>query len=179
MPRCCQFSEDRKEPSCSGNRDRDTIWLLPRLLDNPENGFLRMAKTTLLVPVDLSDVSKPVLEKTAELAQQLLSARVVVLHVAEPVATSAPVEATEDLVILSPSPVDTMEDFSATNSRLKSLEEPLEAVGVKVETVIHPGLVIDDIFEQAAKYHADYIILAPMVTARYTTSSARAWSPTL
>ena len=118
-----------------------------------------MAMTTLLVPVDLSDVSKPVLEKTAELAQQLLSARVVVLHVAEPVATSAPVEATEDLVIPSPPPVDTMEDFSATNSRLKSLEEPLEAVGVKVETVIHPGLVIDDIFEQAAKYHADYIIL--------------------
>ena len=118
-----------------------------------------MAMTTLLVPVDLSDVSKPVLEKTAELAQQLLSARVVVLHVAEPVATYAPVEATEDLVIPSPPPVDTMEDFSATNSRLKSLEEPLEAVGVKVETVIHPGLVIDDIFEQAAKYHADYIIL--------------------
>ena len=42
--------------------------------------------TTLLVPVDLSDVSKPVLEKTTELAQQL-SARVVVLHVAEPVST--------------------------------------------------------------------------------------------
>ena len=73
-----------------------------------------MAMTTLLVPVDLSDVSKPVLEKTTELAQQL-SARVVVLHVAEPVATYAPVEATEDLVIPSPSPVDTMEDFSATN----------------------------------------------------------------
>ena len=118
-----------------------------------------MAMTTLLVPVDLSDVSKPVLEKTAELAQQLLSARVVVLHVAEPVATYAPVEATEDLVIPSPPPVDTMEDFSATNSRLKSLSEPLEAVGVKAETVTHPGLVIDDIFEQAAKYHADYIIL--------------------
>ena len=66
---------------------RDRIWLLPRLLDNPENGFLRMAMKTLLVPVDLSDVSKTVLEKTAELAQQLLSARVVVLHVAEPVAT--------------------------------------------------------------------------------------------
>ena len=117
-----------------------------------------MAITTLLVPVDLSDVSKPVLEKTAELAQQL-SARVVVLHVAEPVATYAPVEATEDLVIPSPPPVDTMEDFSATNSRLKSLEEPLEAVGVKVETVTDVGLVVDDIFEQAAKYHADYIIL--------------------
>ena len=114
-----------------------------------------MAMTTLLVPVDLSDVSKPVLEKTTELAQQL-SARVVVLHVAEPVATYAPVEATEDLVIPSPPPV---EDFSATNSRLKSLSEPLEAVGVKVETVTHAGLVVDDIFEQAAKYHADYIIL--------------------
>jgi nucleotide-binding universal stress UspA family protein len=118
-----------------------------------------MAMKTLLVAVDLSDVSKPVLEKTAELAQQL-SARVIVLHVAEPVATCAPVEATEDLVIPRSSPVDTTEDFSATNSRLKSLEEPLEAVGVEVETVTHAGpVVVDDIFEQAAKYHADYIIL--------------------
>jgi nucleotide-binding universal stress UspA family protein len=117
------------------------------------------AMKTLLVAVDLSDVSKPVLEKTAELAQQL-SARVVMLHVAEPVATCAPVEATEDLVIPRPPPVDKMEDFSATNSRLKSLEEPLEAVGVDVEIVTHAGLVVvDDIFEQAAKYHADYIIL--------------------
>ncbi|HEY5741693.1 MAG TPA: universal stress protein [Terrimicrobiaceae bacterium] len=113
---------------------------------------------TLLVPVDLSDVSKPVLEKTAELAQQL-SARVVVLHVAEPVARCAPVEATEDLVIPSPPPVDTMGNISATNSRLKSLSEPLEAVGVKVETVTDVGFVVDDIFEEAAKYHADYIIL--------------------
>ena len=69
-----------------------------------------MAMKTLLVPVDLSDVSKPVLEKTAELAQEL-SARVVVLHVAEPVATYAPVEATEDCVIPRHPPVDTMETF--------------------------------------------------------------------
>ena len=118
-----------------------------------------MTMKTLLVPVDLSDVSKTVLEKTAELAQQL-SARVVVLHVAEPVATCPPVEATEDLVIPSSPPVDTMENFSATDSRLKSLiHDPLEAVGVKVETVTDVGLVVDDIFEQAAKYHADYIIL--------------------
>jgi nucleotide-binding universal stress UspA family protein len=82
------------------------------------------------------------------------------LHVAEPVATYAPVEATEDFVIPRPPPVDAMEDFSATNSRLRSLEEPLEAVGVEVETVTHAGpVVVDDIFEQAAKYHADYIIL--------------------
>ena len=42
-----------------------------------------MAMRTLLVPVYLSDVSKTVLEKIAELGQQL-SAIVVVLHVAEP-----------------------------------------------------------------------------------------------
>ena len=83
-----------------------------------------MAMKTLLVPVDLSDVSKPVLEKTAELAQQL-SAQVVVLHVAEPVATYAPVEATRISLFPVTPPVDTMEDFSAKNSRLRSLEEPL------------------------------------------------------
>jgi nucleotide-binding universal stress UspA family protein len=52
-----------------------------------------------------------------------------------------------------------MEDLSAMNSRLRSLEEPLEAVGVEVETATDAGLVVDDIFEQAEKYHADYVIL--------------------
>ena len=178
MPRCCHFSEDRKEPSCSGNRDRDRIWLLPRLLDNPENGFLRMAMTTLLVPVDLSDVSKPVLEKTTELAQQL-SARVVVLHVAEPVATYAPVEATEDLVIPSPPPVDTMEDFSATNSRLKSLVSHLRPWELRWKLSLTPALLSMTFSNKLQSTMRTTSFWAPMVTARYTTSSARAWSPTL
>ena len=42
---------------------------------------------------------------------------------------------------------------------MKVLAEQLEAAGVKVEAVTLIGLAVDDILEQAAKYHADYIIL--------------------
>jgi nucleotide-binding universal stress UspA family protein len=117
-----------------------------------------MAMKTLLVPVDLSDASKPVLEKAAELAQNL-SARVIVLHIVEPVATYVPVGATMDVIAAAPPPVETTESLSAPDSRLKALAEPLQSAGLEVEIVSLIGLAIDDILEQAEKCHADYIIL--------------------
>jgi nucleotide-binding universal stress UspA family protein len=114
---------------------------------------------TLLVPVDLSDASKIVLEKASELAQQL-SARVILLHIVEPVATYVPVGAAMDVIAAAPPPVEaTAESLSAPDSRLKALAEPLEAAGLNVEIITLIGLAIDDILEQAQKHHADYIIL--------------------
>ena len=112
---------------------------------------------TLLVPVDLSDASKPVVEKAAELAEQL-SARVILLHIVEPVATYVPVGATMDVIAAAPPLVET-ESLSAPDARLKALADQLKAAGIKVEAVTLIGLAVDDILEQAAKYHADYIIL--------------------
>ena len=114
---------------------------------------------TLLVPVDLSDASKIVLAKASELAQQL-SARVILLHIVEPVATYVPVGATMDVIAAAPPPVEaTAESLSAPDSRLKALAAPLEAAGLNVEIITLIGLAIDDILEQAQKHHADYIIL--------------------
>jgi nucleotide-binding universal stress UspA family protein len=117
-----------------------------------------MAMKTLLVPVDLSDAAQPVLQKAAELAPQL-SARIVLLHIVEPVATYVPVGATMDVIAAAPPPAETTESLSAPDSRLKALAEPLIAAGINVEPVTLIGLAVDDILEQAAKYRADFIML--------------------
>jgi nucleotide-binding universal stress UspA family protein len=117
-----------------------------------------MAMKTLLVPVDLSDASKAVIETTNELAQQL-SARVILLHILEPVATYVPVGATMDVIAAAPPPVEPTESLAAPDARLKALAEPLEAAGINVEAVSLIGLAVDDILEQAEKFHASYIIL--------------------
>ncbi len=117
-----------------------------------------MAMKTLLVPVDLSDASQHVLEKAAELAPQV-SARIVLLHIVEPVATYVPVGATMDVIAAAPPPTETAESLSAPDSRLKNLAGPLVAAGISVEPVTLIGLAVDDILEQAAKYNADYIML--------------------
>ena len=117
-----------------------------------------MAMKTLLVPVDLSDASKVVLETTADLAQQL-SARVILLHIVEPVATYVPVGATMDVIAAAHPPLEPAESLSAPDARLKALAEPLEAAGIKVESVTLIGLAVDDILEQAEKHRVSYIIL--------------------
>jgi nucleotide-binding universal stress UspA family protein len=117
-----------------------------------------MAMKTLLVPVDLSDAAQPVLQKAAELAPQL-SARIVLLHIVEPVATYVPVGATMDVIAAAPPPAEASESLSAPDSRLKALAEPLTAAGIDVVPVTIIGLAVDDILEQAAKYRADFIML--------------------
>jgi nucleotide-binding universal stress UspA family protein len=117
-----------------------------------------MAMKTLLVPVDLSDAAQPVLDKAAELAPQL-GARIILLHIVEPVATYVPVGATMDVIAAAPPPAETTESLFAPDSRLKALAEPLIASGMNIEPVTLIGLAVDDILEQAAKYHADYIML--------------------
>jgi nucleotide-binding universal stress UspA family protein len=117
-----------------------------------------MAMKTLLVPVDLSDAAQPVLQKAAELAPQL-SARIVLLHIVEPVATYVPVGATMDVIAAAPPPAEITESLSAPDSRLKALAEQLETAGINVEAVTLIGLAVDDILEQAAKYRADFIML--------------------
>ena len=111
----------------------------------------------LLVPVDLSNASHFVVEKAGELAQEL-PARIVLLHVDEPKPVCI---ALADAVSLTAAawPLETPKRISARKARLSSLAGPLRASGVEVESVALVGLVVDDILEQADKYHADYIIV--------------------
>ena len=52
---------------------------------------------TILAAVDFSDATHLVVETAAELAQAL-SARIVLLHIVEPVTTQLPLQAGEDVV---------------------------------------------------------------------------------
>jgi nucleotide-binding universal stress UspA family protein len=110
----------------------------------------------LLAAVDFSDASNPVLERASELAREL-SARIVLLHVVEPVATYLSLENTT--YVAAAWPLRTPRRIFELEARLNSLANPLRAAGLEVESVALVGLVVDDILEQSAKHHADYIIL--------------------
>jgi nucleotide-binding universal stress UspA family protein len=148
--RCCQKTAQ--------NFSRVRIWVLPPAPGSREIVIARTVMKTLLVPVDLSDASTPVVDKAAELAQQL-AARVILLHIVEPVATYVPVGATMDVIAAAPPILETAESLSTPDNRLKASAERFVAVGVQSEIVTLVGLAVDDIVEQAMKHHADYIIL--------------------
>lgn len=113
---------------------------------------------TLLVPLDFSDASGHLLNEAAHVARQL-SAKMILLHVVEPVATYVPVGATMDVIAAVPPLPGPDEEMADQEKRLKSLAQPLRAEGLEVEEVVLVGLAVDDILEQAAARKVDYIVL--------------------
>jgi len=113
---------------------------------------------TILVPLDFSDSSNLLIDQAAALARPL-RARLILLHVVEPVANYVPVGATMD-VIAAVAPVSENPEILAVHEKhLKDLAEPLRAAGMEVEECALVGLAVDDIIDQAAKRQADYIVL--------------------
>jgi len=108
---------------------------------------------TLLVAVDFSDASRQVVSFAANLAKEL-SARTVLLHVVEPVASYVPVGAAMDVIEAAPPPV-MEEDVKAQKSHLDTLASGLE----NVETLAVIGLAADEITTQAAARNAAFIVL--------------------
>ncbi len=112
---------------------------------------------TILVPLDFSDSAHVVIAKAAEIAP-MLSAKIILLHVVEPVATYVPVGATMDVVAAAPPQME-IENIDLHEKRLASMAQPLKAAGLEVQTSVFIGLAVDDILEQAGKHKADYILL--------------------
>jgi nucleotide-binding universal stress UspA family protein len=112
----------------------------------------------LLVPIDFSDVSILVVEKAGELAQDL-SATIVLLYVDEPKATYVAF-GSATRILGAAWPLETSKRLAKLKARLGSLADPLRAAGVSVEIVALVGFVVDEILEQADKYHADYIVMS-------------------
>lgn len=108
---------------------------------------------TLLVAVDFSVASHKVAAYAAGLAGEL-SARIVLLHVVEPVASYVPVGAAMDVIETAPPPI-MEEDLKAQETHLKRLAEGLS----DVETVAVIGLAADEIVTQAAERGASFIVL--------------------
>lgn len=113
---------------------------------------------TLLVPLDFSDATGQLVTEAAQIARQL-SAKIILLHVVEPVATYVPVGATMDVIAAVPPLPGPGEEVADQEKRLKTLAQPLRAEGLDVEEVVLVGLAVDDILEQAASRPVDYIVL--------------------
>jgi len=113
---------------------------------------------TLLVPLDFSDMTDRVLAEAADLARAL-EARLLLVHIVEPVATYVPVGASMDVIAAAPPQPAEVQDLSADEARLRSLAQPLAAAGLPVECLAIVGLAVDDILDQAAKCGASYIVL--------------------
>lgn len=111
---------------------------------------------TLLAAIDLSPITPKVLEGAGNLAAAL-GARLVILHVTEPVAAYVPVGAAMD-VITAPMPMEPP-DLGALKKRLEELAQPVRAKGVSVETQAMVSLPVDEILEQAGKVGADLLVL--------------------
>ncbi len=113
---------------------------------------------TLLVPLDFSDITDLLIEKAVEIARPL-EAKIVLLHIVEPVANYVPVGATMDVIAAVPPIAETNEGVTGHEKHLNELAEPLRAMGLEVEGISLVGLAVDDIVDQAAKRKADFIIL--------------------
>jgi len=113
---------------------------------------------TLLVPLDFSDATETVLAQAAELATPL-SAQVILLHIAEPIATYVPVGASMDVIAATPPPIVEQRELISEEQRLTALADQIRAKGISVTTIALIGLPVDDILSQAKTHHADLIVL--------------------
>ena len=111
---------------------------------------------TLLVAVDLSPITTTVIDGASGLASAL-DAKLIILHVMEPVAAYVPVGAAMD-VITAPVPLEPP-DLSAVRDRLEQLAEPLRRTGLMVDTIAAPALPADEILGQATSTGASMLVL--------------------
>lgn len=112
---------------------------------------------TLLVPLDTSVTSEKVVAHAGALARRL-GAKILLLHVVEPVATYVPVGASMDVVTTLPPP-DEGEQTRGDLARLEEMAAPLRASGIDTSCRATLGLAVDEILEQAKTHKADYIVL--------------------
>ena len=110
---------------------------------------------TILAAIDFSDAAHPVIESAAGLARAL-SARIILLHVVEPVTMQLPVQAGQDAISAVAWPLRAPKGLKA---RLDSLALPLRIERLAVKSVAHVGLVVEGILEHSDRYHTELIVL--------------------
>ncbi|MBP6506356.1 MAG: universal stress protein [Opitutaceae bacterium] len=108
---------------------------------------------TVLVPIDFSPVSNPVVKAAVALAKAL-KGRLVLLHAVQP-----PIITSEYGAVMT-----NIQEIIAISEKvaaraLTRQQRRLEAGGLKVTTVLVTGGAVPHILEQAAKYSAAYIVM--------------------
>ena len=114
--------------------------------------------STLLVPIDTSDISGKVIAQAEQLGRQL-GGQLVLLHVVEPIPEYVPVGASMDAIAVSPTGIDFEEQTAQAKSRLEKLAGPLRSSGLDVSCESVLGTAVDEILDQAKLRGADYIVL--------------------
>jgi nucleotide-binding universal stress UspA family protein len=117
-----------------------------------------MATKTLLVAVDLGKASSSVASRAGELARSL-SAKIVLLHVAEPKAAPLLAGKGKRAPMGAAWPLRTPKSQAQLEQRLGVIAEPLKAAGIEVKTYVVAGLLADEILHQSGECRADYIVL--------------------
>jgi nucleotide-binding universal stress UspA family protein len=113
----------------------------------------RFVMKTILAAVDFSDASRTIVAEASTLARAF-SARIVLLHVVEPVASYVPVGAAMDVLETAPPPI-MEEDLAAQKAHLERLAAGLE----NVETRAIIGLAADEIATQTEETGADLVVV--------------------
>ncbi len=114
---------------------------------------------TILVPLDTSATTSKVL-KEAEVLARKLDAKLILLHVIEPVASYVPVGASMDLIAsLPPTAGLDVEQSEIAKARLEQFAVALRAKGLEVDCEAGFGIPVDEILDQASTHAVDYIVL--------------------
>lgn len=111
---------------------------------------------TLLVAVDLSPVSSQIIKATESFAKSL-KAKVVLLHVLQPINSSVPIGSAMDVVAL-PIPF-TKEELAAISQKLEKTAAPLREAHIDVECILKEALPTEAIESEAKTHKAEFIIV--------------------
>ncbi len=112
---------------------------------------------TVLVPVDFSDATPKVVEAAAGFVAAL-KARMVLLHVVEPIAEYVPLATSMD-VLTTPTALQAL-DPQPLMERLERLANPIrQKDSLAVLCEVQVGLAVDEILERAQLYQCGVIIL--------------------
>ena len=112
----------------------------------------------VIVPVDFSDATSKVVEVAGELASPL-KARLILLHVVEPMTEYVPIAASMD-VLATPAPAMHPLDTQPLFERLERLAEPLRGKkGLAVTCIVRVGLAVDEILAQVQSHPCGLIVL--------------------
>lgn len=109
---------------------------------------------TLLVPLDFSESTDALLDQAAKLAKSL-EARVVLLHVVEPVASYIPVGASMD--VLAAPIQENLPDEETIQKRLNQLATRLGSIPTTSHAVV--GTAVSEIIDCAEAEDATYTLL--------------------
>lgn len=111
---------------------------------------------TLLVAIDLSPVSSQIIKAAVDLAKPL-AAKVVLVHIMQPLNSSVPLGPAMDVVAL-PAPYS-KEELVEVKARLEKTAAPLKKAAITFSCIVKEALPVEEINRLATLHKANFIIV--------------------